>query len=291
VPAKVVRLLIVALPVFVLAGGVTLSLLGYGAAIAIETTFGIPRELTYNSPIGILNLSSHAIGGWIDFLDPFLESEKFKDLVLQMTGAGIVLSALLLGYRFCKVRGNGLGRRSRRARGISQSGPVKFLGRVGRWLFQEKLYLLPFLACATAPWLIVAVLTVLSTTFAIFPLIGHELAARYFHSWIVSADYCVPLSNRDERLREKLPESESVNSSKVKVTTCLSLWKDDIFVAEGRHVASTDKNIILFDPISGDVRIEPMEGISVRMSGLSATKLKKLIEERKLFEKDNKAPD
>lgn len=280
-PTKVVRLLIVALPVFVLAWAVTLSLLGYGAAIAIETTFGIPREFTYNSPIGLLNLSSHAIGGWIDFLDPFLESEKFKELILKMIAVGIVLSALLLGYRFCKVRGNGLRRNSRRSRGISQIAFVRFLGRIGRWLFQEKFYLLPFLACATAPWLIVAVLTVVSTTVAIFPLIGHELAARYFHSWIVSADYCVPLSNRDERLRPREPES--VNSNKVKVTTCLAIWTGDTLVAEGRHVASTDKNIILFDPISGDVRIEPMEGISVRMSGLSATKLKKLIEERRLL--------
>lgn len=279
VARKIIRSLAVAIPVVVLVGAVTLSLLGYGVALAIESTFGIPRDMSYSSPLGLLHLASYAIGGWIDCLGPLVESEKFQRFALVMAGFGIILTIPFLVYRYRVekrkkglVRGYGLKRR------FSQNIFARFFSGFGRWFARERLYLLPFFAFASGPWLVVGAFTLLSLIFAFLPLIGQGMAARYFYSWTISADYCTPISSRADWLdRKNLDESGDVGE-RVKVTTCLSLWRGDSFVAEGRHVASTDKNIILFDPMSGSVHVESTDGISVRVSGMPAKELRKLIE-------------
>ncbi|MCG7324621.1 hypothetical protein [Achromobacter sp. ACRQX] len=275
------RLIVVAVPVLAVVGAATLSLLGYGVATAIETTFGIPRELTYNSPLGLLHLSSHAIAGWVEYLDLLFESKEFKRIVWTSTVVGTFVTAIFLFWRFFSTRKRPVSGNRRVPRRIAFHRFVRIPVTFGRWLVKEKLFLLPFLACAVAPWLVIAILTAASLSFALLPLLGHGLAARSFHSWVVSADYCAPLSNREERLRQRHGDVETRPSAEIKVTTCLSLWKDGEFVTQGRHIASTDKNIILFDPASGDVRFEPMEGISVRISGMSAAEMRILIENRK----------
>lgn len=55
---SLIRFLIMVPPVFVLIGAVTLSLLGFGVALAIESVFGVPRGMTYDSPLDLFNLGA-----------------------------------------------------------------------------------------------------------------------------------------------------------------------------------------------------------------------------------------
>lgn len=282
------RTVILGVPVLVLSGAVILSLLGYGAAIAIETTFGVPRELTYTSPLGLLNLSSHAIAGWMEISDDFYKSENFKNLVLTFTGIGVALTAFFLLLRILGHRRERYGR-GRRYWSFGRNSVINKIVGCWRWVFKEKLCLAPLAIFAAAPWAICFGMLAVVFLFSIVPLAGYGAAKRYFHSWIVSADYCTPLSSRDERLGSARRKDSAAKSSseKVKITVCLDIWKDRNLIAGGRHVVSTDKHIVLFNPATGDVRVESLDGVSVHVSGLSVTELIGVIDKNSI---DDRGP-
>ncbi|CAB3882547.1 hypothetical protein [Achromobacter deleyi] len=275
----VLRALILGVPALVVAGAVFLSLLGYGVAGAIETTFGVPREMTYSSPLGLLHLSSHAVAGWLGVLESVYQSPGFKLLALISSGIGAAATVLFLIIRI---------RASRRSvyRGNKSSSwvfaripVVKQLLGFGRWLFKEKLYLAPLVIGAAVPWVVITVMMAVVFLFAMVPLAGYSSAKAYFHTWIISADYCTPLSSRVERLSSAGRKKESDGrSEKVKIITCLDVWKSGKLIAGGRHVVSTDRHIILFNAVTGDVRVESLNDVSVHLNGLSATELRRVIE-------------
>lgn len=99
-------------------------------------------------------------------------------------------------------------------------------------------------------------------------------ASAHLGTWVVAAEYCVPLSNRDARssTHGNKPEKPEDSSLVINVTPCLFLWKNDAVVAKGRHIVSTNSHIVLFDPSSGEVRLEPIDGVSVRMDDIQAVK-------------------
>jgi hypothetical protein len=277
----VIRFL-VSLPATALVGAVILSLLGYGAASAIENTFGMPRNLTYDSPLDLLHLASHAIAGWMEILVDLWMSLPFWQLVLKMSGIGLVMTVLMLVSRvFATHKG------ARKALTTVLAKVRRFPGldlmlSCGHWLRKEKLSLIPLAACSIAPWLVVLLIALALLLFTALPVMGHNGAMKHLHTWTIAAEYCTPLSSRDNTLNShnrstEKGDQESSRMAKAKMTPCLSLWKNGSLIAEGRHVASTASHIVLFDPATGDVRREPTDGVSVHVSGMSAPALLMLI--------------
>jgi hypothetical protein len=106
--------------------------------------------------------------------------------------------------------------------------------------------------------------------FSILPAIGYSAAKAHLHTWIVAAEYCAPLTNREDRLsrNSNRPEKSEDSSTMAKITPCLLLWKNGFVIAKGRHIVSTNSHIVLFDPESGEVRLEPIDGVFVRTGSI-----------------------
>lgn len=270
---------LVGLSTTVVLAAVALSLLGYGAATAIETIFGIPTELTYDTPLDLLHLSNHAISGWMEIIDKLHETAHFKLVAYAAAGVGLALTMLFIGARTPSVR-EPVTRTSKKALSALSRIPGKKLIQSGcRWLRKQALSFIPFAVGGATPWLLAPVLKTVILIFALMPLIGYVGAKDNLKTWIVSAEYCSPISGRNERMTMLESQIDKRDQGNIpKITPCLSLWKNGSLVAEGRHIASTERAIILFDPVSGNVTLEPTEGISIRVSGYSASTLRTLIE-------------
>ncbi|MDH2049635.1 hypothetical protein [Achromobacter marplatensis] len=274
-----VRGLVIGVPTLVVLGAVSLSMLGYGAASAIESGLGVPTELTYDTPLDLLHLSSHAISGWIEIVDKIHTTEDFKWLAITATGVGLAITLIFIGSHTPKVRKPVIKAGSNIALMLSKISGWRLVQRGCTWLLKEKISFIPFAAFAIAPWLVIFVIKTVLILFAILPYFGYLGAMKHIQTWIVSAEHCAPIGGRNERIiLSNLPKASTDRENKIKVTPCLALWKNGSIVAEGRHIASTERTIILFNPVSGNVVIEPTEGSSLRLSGLSAMTLKELIE-------------
>lgn len=256
----------------VLAGPVALSLLGYGAALAIQSSFDIPAELTYNSPLDLLHLSSYALSGWIEMLELARETERFRWLVYVAIGIGLAVAFVTIGIRTPKVRQQACTAGTAAGRALTKLPCAAALRAALQWLRRQALSFSLLAMCAAIPWLLVVLVSAAVAIFVIIPSAGYEGAMRHFNTWVISAEHCSPILSRSERLNP-VNIHPFGQEFKAKTTPCLSIWKDGTLLAEGRHITSTDSTVILFDPVSGNVVIEPTEGRSIRVSGPSGTVL------------------
>jgi len=76
-----------------------LSLLGYGVATAVESTFGVPHSHAYDSTIDLLSLSSYTIMAAIDLSAKVLEGQELKAITYHATIFGLVFAALFIALR------------------------------------------------------------------------------------------------------------------------------------------------------------------------------------------------
>ncbi|WP_125472348.1 hypothetical protein [Achromobacter aegrifaciens] len=274
-----IRGLVIGVPSLVVLGAASLSMLGYGAASAIESRFGVPTELTYDTPLDLLHLSSHAFSGWIEIADEIHTLENFKLLATVMAAIGLAITLVFIGSHTPKVREPVIKTGSSIALMLSKIPGWQFIQRGRRWLRKEIISFIPLAALSIAPWLLIFAMKTVLILFALLPYLGYVGAMKQLQTWIVSAEHCTPIGSRNERLiLSDLPKASAQQENKSKATPCLALWRNGSMIAEGRHVASTGSTIILFDPVSGNVTIEPTEGSSLRLHGLSAMTLKELIE-------------
>lgn len=215
----------------------------------------------------------------MEIIDKLHETAHFKLVAYAAAGVGLALTMLFIGARTPSVR-EPVTRTSKKALSALSRIPGKKLIQPGcRWLRKQALSFIPFAVGGATPWLLAPILKTVILIFALMPLIGYVGAKHNLKTWIVSAEYCSPISGRNERMTMLESQIDKRDQGNIpKITPCLSLWKNGSLVAEGRHIASTERAIILFDPVSGNVTLEPTEGISIRVSGYSASTLRTLIE-------------
>jgi len=248
---------------------VLLSLLGYGVAAAIESTFGISHTYAYDSTLDLLTLSNYAIMAAIDFSAKVLESQEFKAITLKATVFGLVLTAF-----FLVLRTEAILALTREPRIYIKLHWIKFkntkIKNFKIWLISNRFALLP-LGIGAIPLIAWAAITPLFLAPALIPWVGYELAKHHFQKWVIEADYCNPIHSKQDRLAQSKQISANIDGKSANLALCLALWKDGVPIAEGRHIVSTSSHIMLFDPISGNVWSEPLNGISIRaISALSA---------------------
>lgn len=263
----------VGVPAALALGAVTLSLLGYGAANAIEEIFDIPADLTYDSSMDLLYLSRHAILGFFELITAPEKIENFLWLAVASIGTGLTLTLISIGLPALlgALKSRSLTGRAKSYILGTRSGLLPRRS-VQQWFRKRAVNLIPLVMGIIAPLAGALALMLATIPFITIPIIGYTSASAHFNKWIVSAEYCSPIRSRSERLNF-FNIHAGPPSRKSKTTPCLSLWQDGALVAEGRHVASTDSTVILFDPVSGNVVIEPTEGRSIRVSGPSGTVL------------------
>lgn len=273
------RGLVVSVPALAILGALSLSLLGYGAASAIEGLFGVPAELTYDSPLDLLHLSNHAILGLVDKVSNLHTSVGFKKVAAMAAGIGLATALFLIVLRRFNARKTSTNARSGIVLALSRIPDRQPVEKGLAWLRKERSSLALFALLGLLPWLFIPIAILLLLLFAALPLLGYWGATEHLQTWIVSAEHCSPVTGRNERLiLARLPNVPAEQEKEHKITPCLALWKNGSMVAQGRHIASTSSTIILFDPVSGNVLIEPTDGSSIRLNGLSAITLKEAME-------------
>lgn len=241
---------------------VFLSLLGYGGAAAIESRFGVPRGLLYDSPMSLLNLSSYAVMGAVALLDE--PSEAW----MTMSGCLLLITMIatliaLTGYGYW-LRDRSFAGRFKEKAAVSES--LRFLERCRGWLGERKFCFLP-LGLNLVVWGIYIGACVLMLLIAITPLLGFVASKHHFQQWAVGAEQCAPVLNRAQRLEiakaDSVKEQPKVEKT-ARIVACLALWRDTDQLAWGRLVTSTSSHIVLFNPDSGVVVAEPLGDISIR---------------------------
>jgi hypothetical protein len=96
------------------------------------------------------------------------------------------------------------------------------------------------------------------------PAISLEAGENHIQEYVIKPTRCMPLFNRDERIKS-LERAKVKNTTKEKVATCVKLFDGEKIIARGRVVFSTTELIVLYDPKSGDISRESLDGRSVRM--------------------------
>ncbi|SOE51970.1 hypothetical protein ODI_R3827 [Orrella dioscoreae] len=237
---------------------VIFSLLGYSAAMAIEDVFGIPRDHTYDSALSLLHLSSVPIA-------MLLEKKTTVDVLLQLPLVLAMLAlvsfpvfaAYALFVSFAKSKSSKNDRSSLPVRlpiWLEDETPGERWGVKKTFFFSLLIIASPVLLWLAGYALFISVVLVFSSAF-------NSAKAHYFN-WVAAAQYCTPIETRAEMLRGR-------EVGPHRVVPCLGLWRNGELVAKGRYLASTSKYVLLFDPDSGAVIEESVEGLSMRKVGLS----------------------
>ncbi|MFP5195235.1 hypothetical protein PQ786_07770 [Alcaligenes faecalis] len=248
---------------------ITLFLLGYSSALAIESVFGIPAKLTYSSTIELLHLSSLVFSGWLETINSQVFHEKIKELTITASVIGAAISATIFAIKktYKKTKEN-----KKHQEKIERNS---FLTKTIHWIYKEKLNFIPMAIGATLPVVTASIMAATIALFITIPAIGLPAAEQHLQSWLIESDYCTPLINRENRIPKK--QDKNQNKNQKKTTPCLSIWKNGKYVAEGRYIASIGTHIAIFNPENGEVLIEPIDGASIKVSG-----------EEELNQKENK---
>ena len=239
----------------------SLTLLGYGVALAVEMMFGMPHETVYSSVLDLIGLSAYAINSVVLRLgditwQPILEQAWLASL---FAAAGMfVLICCLVYLRARQARAGGRARGFRRyfKPPMEQDSTRQLLGKgaIGSSLFGGLVFISPFL--------IVNVIMVIMVMISIIPMMGMQLGRHYLRQFVVTPTACMPVISREAMLQGwSSPPKKDVPT--VTAATCVTLLKDETPVASGRVVVSTTTAIVLFEPDSGSVRRVPVGELTV----------------------------
>lgn len=240
---------------------ITLFLLGYSSALAIESVFGIPAKLTYSSTLELLHLSSLVFSGWLEIINSETFIDSIKSLTIKTLIIGTTISVVILTANkiHTKTKENKIHKEKKYKN--------NFFEKTIRWIEKEKLNLIPIAIGAVLPGAILLIITIIIISFTIVPVMGFSAAKQNLQSWLIEPDYCAPLINRENRVFNKGKTNKKPNEKSKKITPCLSIWKNEKLLAEGRYITSIGTHIAIFNPKNGEVLIEPIDGASIRVSG------------------------
>jgi len=113
------------------------------------------------------------------------------------------------------------------------------------------------------PFLLVGALMVTIVLISIVPMFGMQLGEHYFHKFVVAPIACQPVKSRTALLQEWSPAREK-SASVVATATCVALSKNETQVASGREIVSTSTAIVLFEPVSAEVRRVTISELTVQ---------------------------
>lgn len=240
----------------------TLTLLGYGVSLAVETTFGIPHETVYASVTDLIGLSLYAVIPALMGLGKLTWGPLFQQAwPPSLIGAGVCFFMFLCALvfsRYLKDRtGDGMKRFFRVVALPVEQSSTKLLagkGLIGSILFGGVMFITPFVMVAALMTSIVLISTV--------PMIGMQLGENYLHEFVTAPTACLPVRTRTTLMRAWSARQQQ-KAAPASAATCVTLLKDKDRVASGRVIVSTSTTILLFEPVSGSTRRVPINLLTV----------------------------
>ncbi|WP_308922887.1 hypothetical protein [Janthinobacterium sp. J1-1] len=238
-----------------------LTLLGYGVAMAVETTFGLPHQAVYSSVLDLIGLSVYAL------ISLILEIDKIRwwSIFEQFWKHSLFVAACIFFFVCCVIY-----LRTRQARTLARihrfwhsfkptiqgDSISKSLakGAIGSILFGGFMLFLPSL--------IVGALLFIVMLISIVPIFGSQLGTLYFLKFVITPTTCEPVRS-STALQPLLSAPRKKNAPTVSTANCVALFKDKTRVAIGRVVVSTPAAIVLFEPVSGSTWRVPIGELTI----------------------------
>lgn len=244
--------------------GIVLGLLGYGVALAAESTFGMPHALLFDSSFELIDLAAVAVGQVLaNVTDAVGSLEIYSRVYTQMWPflvAGVAAWLLFVGIAW-KLR--------KRRMSQPQAVAVVRLAAV-RWTSRFPLAYATAVVIggiATSPLLFGAVLLIMfmlaAAVLSFIPLVGLSAGQAHIRQWVIEPSQCMPTMT----LRDRTARPAGTKSKPTNVVECVVVRKDDKELGRGRVVFATHKAVILFEPNTGAVTRIPTSDALVGIVG------------------------
>lgn len=241
----------------------TLTLLGYGVAMAVETTFGIPHQTVYTSILDLLGLSVYAMISVVLGIDAI----KWQPMLEQAWPIGLVATAgmfificgpLYSGTRQAKtlMGPNSFWRYFWRPTKHDSSGRLLAKEVIKSGLLGGFIFISPLLVAGGLLFTVILI--------SIVPIFGIQLGTLYFRKFVISPATCEPV-RAHAALLQVLSTPRKKNVPVISTANCVALFKDATRVAIGRVVVSTPSAIVLFEPVSGSTQRVPIGELTVQV--------------------------
>jgi len=241
----------------------TLTLLGYGVAIAVETTFGIPHQTVYTSVLDLLGLSVYAMISVVLGIDAI----KWQPMLEQAWQPSLVATAgmfiFICGPLYSRTRQaktlmgpNSFWRYFWRPTKHDSSGRLLAKEVIKSGLLGGFIFISPLLVAGGLLFTVILI--------SIVPIFGIQLGTLYFRKFVISPATCEPV-RAHAALLQVLSTPRKKNVPVISTANCVALFKDATRVAIGRVVVSTPSAIVLFEPVSGSTQRVPIGELTVQV--------------------------
>lgn len=245
--------------------GIVLALLGYGVAVAVQSTLGVPHATLFSSAIDLFNLGGWAVaqvfsgtsqpGTWSFAAEVW---QRLSPMIGRIWNTSLFVVPLF--FVFVALRwGTTRAMKSVSAQRIRSELRKSIDSRT--W-FKALLMYITFAALITlaAPALVIcgfALLVVLSTALALAPIAGLSAGEVHIRNWVVEPKACISRQQRIDTLMQLAPK---VEGKRPRGADCVAVIRGDGKVEKGRLVFATTGAVVLYDPAGVSVRRVPTEG-------------------------------
>lgn len=248
-----------AITVLSFVGGSVAALLGYGAALVLNTKFAMPHEPLFASSFELIELIVAVIP---QVFIGFAELDFWRELYLPiLADSWPTMLGLALGWmafamlclnrkRIEKLRVSGRFPKL----SVLAINPDNETGKSWAWKGATYTTLMWLGAPLALLFIIMLVLTILFVL-SMVPLLGMASASIYVERNVIEPAECVPLWSRNKRMAErqatlKRPETRARQKPEA-YAQCVAVHLPRSDAVTGRVIFSTSSAIFLFDPATG----------------------------------------
>ena len=241
--------------------GTALTLLGFGAALSLET-FGLSPTDVYSSPFDFLVLSSDVLLVLFDAFNKAFRNPEipyFWYFIVPIVCGFVVLALYVLTHAEVRTRLAGEGKESvsphrpsaQRLSIFRSSKPwIKLpLITLGAWIVSASILRFFFLL----PLAIILLL--------IFPsLMGYMAGKGSINKYVINPSQCTSLYSQKERMTPpQVNQASSTSTEQAPKAICLRILKEGKELGRGRKIARNQDTIFLFKPDTGEVVSIPIK--------------------------------
>ena len=239
--------------------GTALTLLGFGAALSLET-FGLSPTDVYSSPFDFLVLSSDVLLVLFDAFNKAFRNPEipyFWYFIVAIVCGFVGLTLYVLTHAEVRTRLAGGGKESvsphrlsaQRLSIFKSSKPwIKLpLITLGAWIVSASILRFFFLL----PLAIILLI--------IFPsLMGYRAGQGFINKYVINPSQCTSLYSQKERMSPPRVNQASSTQPPPKAI-CLRILKEGKELGRGRKIARNQDTIFLFKPVTGEVVSIPIK--------------------------------
>ncbi len=250
--------------------GLLLALLGYGVALSVQNTFGLPHASLFGSSLDLFSLGSWAIAQGVPSLTTLaFYTQTWARMWPLVRDAWIYVSVLfVLGSVGLLLRAKALSV-VRYLRDRNAKGRFRHFLRERPGLQNAVIIVLSWaLTLVSIPaGLAIGILAigVACVAVALVPIAGLYAGEAHIKDWVIRPTACLSTKTRVERLTQ--PSSNPSPSTKIYVADCVAVMRADGKTEKGRLVFAASGAVVLYDPQAATVRRVPTDGAVIEAIG------------------------